>query len=95
MLKRGRDHGNDTDPFACRRIARAFAFGDSARAHRAQGRESGQVAVDYTQVRHVRKPPAARPGMVIYDTYQTAYVVADEAVVKKLSEDGNKSTSAS
>ena len=60
-----------------------------------QGRESGQVAVDYTQVRHVRKPPAARPGMVIYDTYQTAYVVADETVVKKLSEDGNKSTSAS
>ena len=49
-----------------------------------QGRASGQVAVDYTQVSHVRKPPAARPGMVIYDTYQTASVAADEAVVKKL-----------
>lgn len=60
-----------------------------------QGRDSGQVAVDYTQVRHVRKPPAARPGMVIYDTYQTAYVTAEEALVKKLSEDGNKAPSAS
>ena len=49
-----------------------------------QGRDSGQVAVDYTQVRNVRKPNGARPGMVIYDPYQTAYVTPDEAVVKSL-----------
>ena len=52
-----------------------------------QGRDSGQVAVDYTQIRHVRKPSGARPGMVIYDTYQTAYVTPREALVKALSEE--------
>ena len=51
-----------------------------------QGREGGQVAVDYTQVRHVKKPHGARPGMVVYDPYQTAYVTPDEALVKKLAE---------
>ena len=49
-----------------------------------QGRESGQVAVDYTQIRYVKKPAGARPGMVVYDPYQTAYVTPDEALVKKL-----------
>ena len=49
-----------------------------------QGRNGGQVAVDYTQVRNVRKPNGARPGMVVYDPYQTAYVTPDEAVVKSL-----------
>ena len=49
-----------------------------------QGRNGGQVAVDYTQVRNVRKPNGARPGMVVYDSYQTAYVTPDEAMVKSL-----------
>ena len=49
-----------------------------------QGRDGGQVAVDYTQVRHVKKPGGARPGMVVYDPYQTAYVTPDEALVKAL-----------
>ncbi len=51
-----------------------------------QGRESGQVAVDYTQIRNVKKPAGARPGMVVYDPYQTAYVIPSEEVVKKLTE---------
>lgn len=51
-----------------------------------QGRDSGQVAVDYTQIRHVRKPSGARPGMVIYDNYQTAYVSPQESLVKELAE---------
>lgn len=49
-----------------------------------QGRDGGQVAVDYTQVRNVKKPNGARPGMVVYDPYQTAYVTPDEALVKRL-----------
>lgn len=49
-----------------------------------QGRDSGRVAVDYTQVRNVKKPSGARPGMVVYAPYQTAYVAPDEALVKKL-----------
>lgn len=37
------------------------------------------VAVDYTRVRHVKKPAGAKPGYVIYKTNYTAYVepVAD------------------
>ncbi len=49
-----------------------------------QGRDSSQVAVDYTQVRNVKKPAGARPGMVVYDSYQTAYVAPSEMLVKKL-----------
>jgi len=49
-----------------------------------QGRESGQVAVDYTQIRNVKKPNGARPGMVVYDPYQTAYVTPDKETVGKL-----------
>ena len=51
-----------------------------------QGRESGQVAVDYTQIRNVKKPAGVRPGMVVYETYRTAYVTPNEEIVKKLSE---------
>lgn len=32
------------------------------------------VAVDYTRVKNVKKPPAAKPGYVIYKTNYTAYV---------------------
>ena len=32
------------------------------------------VAVDYTRVRHVKKPAGAKPGYVIYKTNFTAYV---------------------
>ena len=49
-----------------------------------QGRESPKVAVDYTPVRYVKKPAGARPGMVIYTTYETAYVTPDEALVRRL-----------
>jgi predicted ribosome quality control (RQC) complex YloA/Tae2 family protein len=30
--------------------------------------------VDYTLRKHVRKPPGAKPGMVIYDSQSTVYV---------------------
>jgi len=39
-----------------------------------QGQESGKVAVDYTPVKYVKKPAGARPGMVVYTTYETAIV---------------------
>ncbi len=51
-----------------------------------QARGGSQVAVDYTQVRNVKKPGGARPGMVVYDPYQTAYVTPDEGLVKQLAE---------
>ena len=49
-----------------------------------QGRESSKVAVDYTPVKFVKKPGGARPGMVVYTTYETAYVTPSEELVKQL-----------
>lgn len=49
-----------------------------------QGRESGKVPVDYTPVKYVKKPAGARPGMVVYTTYETAWVTPDERLVKRL-----------
>ena len=53
-------------------------------AYYSQARESGNVPVDYTMVKHVKKPAGARPGMVIYQTCQTVYVTPEEARVKAL-----------
>ncbi|MCL2488734.1 MAG: NFACT family protein [Oscillospiraceae bacterium] len=45
---------------------------------------SARVPVDYTHIRHVRKPQAAKPGAVIYDNHKTAYVVPDKALAARL-----------
>jgi predicted ribosome quality control (RQC) complex YloA/Tae2 family protein len=39
-----------------------------------KARESSQVPVDYTKIKNVKKPNGAKPGMVIYDNYNTLYV---------------------
>ncbi|MGI9859889.1 NFACT RNA binding domain-containing protein [Moorella naiadis] len=39
---------------------------------------SSRVPVDYTLVKHVRKPAGAKPGMVIYDHQHTVYVTPAE-----------------
>ena len=49
-----------------------------------QARESGNVPVDYTQVKNVKKPAGARPGMVIYNTCRTVNVTPNEDLVKAL-----------
>ena len=43
-----------------------------------KGRESTGVSVDYTQVKFVKKPPRAKPGMVIYTDYRTVVVTPKE-----------------
>lgn len=43
-------------------------------AYYSKARNSSQVPVDYTQVKNVKKPNGAKPGMVIYDFYNTVYV---------------------
>lgn len=53
-------------------------------AYHSKARSSSMVPVDYTQVRQVKKPAGAKPGMVIYHVYQTAYVTPDETVIEKL-----------
>lgn len=49
-----------------------------------QGREGKKIPVDYTPVKYVKKPAGARPGMVVYTTYQTAYVDPDPALAERL-----------
>ena len=47
---------------------------------------SSNVAVDYTTVKNVRKPNGAKPGMVIYDNYNTEYVTPNEEELNDLKE---------
>ncbi len=45
---------------------------------------SSNVPVDYTQIKNVKKPSGAKPGMVIYENYKTLYVDPDEKLAEKL-----------
>lgn len=49
--------------------------------------ESKHVAVDYTQVKNIKKPAGANPGYVIYHTNYSAYVNSDAEIVDKLKAD--------
>ncbi len=53
-------------------------------AYYSQGRNSGQVPVDYTLVKYVKKPSGARPGMVIYTDQRTLYVKPDKELIERL-----------
>lgn len=46
--------------------------------------EGGQIPVDYTRIKNVKKPPAAKPGYVTYSTNYTAYVAKDEKLCDSL-----------
>ena len=39
-----------------------------------KGKNSTNVPVDYTKIKHVRKTKDLKPGMVLYDNYKTIYV---------------------
>lgn len=43
-----------------------------------RAKDSSQVPVDYTQIRHVSKPAGAKPGMVVYVQYKTVFVTPGE-----------------
>ena len=49
-----------------------------------QARDSSKVPVDYTPVKYVKKPNGARPGMVTYTTYETAWATPDGELAKRL-----------
>lgn len=53
-------------------------------AYFSKAKNSSSVPVDYTLIRHVKKPNGAKPGFVIYDNQQTIYVTPDEEMVLKL-----------
>lgn len=56
----------------------------SLAAYYSKARESSSVPVDFTLVRHVKKPSGAKPGFVIYDNQQTVYVTPSEDIVLDL-----------
>ncbi|WP_102262143.1 Rqc2 family fibronectin-binding protein [Mesobacillus jeotgali] len=53
-------------------------------AYFSKARNSSSVPVDFTKVRHVKKPAGAKPGFVIYEQQQTVYVTPDEDMILKL-----------
>mgnify|MGYP004574824101 FL=1 len=56
----------------------------SLAAYFSQAQGSTKVPVDYTPVKFVKKPAGAKPGMVVYTTYQTMLADPDEELVKHL-----------
>ncbi|MEE6448935.1 NFACT RNA binding domain-containing protein [Gottfriedia acidiceleris] len=53
-------------------------------AYFSKARQSSSVPVDYTEIRHVKKPNGSKPGFVIYEQNNTVYVTPDEELVLKL-----------
>lgn len=53
-------------------------------AYHSRARDSAKVPVDYTLIKNVKKPNGAKPGMVIFVDYQTAYVDPDKQLVERL-----------
>ena len=49
-----------------------------------KARDSGKVAVDYTEIRNVKKHPAGKPGLVLYEPFQTAIVSPDLELEQRL-----------
>lgn len=53
-------------------------------AYFSKAQQSASVPVDYTKVRHVRKPNGAKPGFVTYDNQRTLTVTPDTTIVGEL-----------
>lgn len=49
-----------------------------------KSKQSSSVPVDYTRVRHVKKPNGAKPGYVTYDNQKTLFVTPDKAIIEAL-----------
>jgi len=56
-------------------------------AYYSKAQQSSSVPVDYTEVRHVRKPTGAKPGFVIYDHQKTLFVTPEKDMIEKLKND--------
>lgn len=72
-------------------VIRSREFGETTLAEAAmiaayfsKAKQSSQVPVDYTLIKHVKKPNGSKPGFVIYDNQKTIYVTPDEKKVDEL-----------
>ena len=55
-------------------------------AHYSKGRDLPALAVDYTEVRHVRRGPGGRPGFVLYESFKTIIVNPQDEKLHQLLE---------
>ncbi len=53
-------------------------------AYYSKAKGGDNIAVDYTKIRHIKKPRGTKPGYVTYATNWTAYVTPDEERIKKM-----------
>lgn len=53
-------------------------------AYYSKSRESSQVPVDFTLVKHVWKPNGSKPGFVLYDNQRTLYVTPSAKLAEQL-----------
>ncbi len=53
-------------------------------AYHSKARESSGVAVDYTEIRFVKRRPGGLPGTVFYSNYKTVYVTPHRDCVEKM-----------
>ena len=63
---------------------RTYMQAASLAAYYSKARESQNVPVDYTEVKNVKKPSGAKPGMVIYVNYNTLYAEPSEELAQRL-----------
>ena len=56
----------------------------SLAAYFSQAQDSTKVPVDYTPVKYVKKPAGAKPGMVVYTTYNTVLADPSAELMKRL-----------
>lgn len=50
---------------------------------------SGQIPVDYTEIKNVHKPSGAKPGFVTYDNQKTLYATPDYDQIQYMKQDKN------
>ena len=53
-------------------------------AYHSRAKYSSNVPVSYTFVKNIKKPPGAKPGMVICKDYKTVYVTPDKNFIESL-----------
>ena len=53
-------------------------------AYYSKGKNSNNVAIDYTEKKNVKKPKNAKTGMVIYESFSTIFVTPDRKQIEKL-----------
>ncbi|WP_289136707.1 NFACT family protein [uncultured Brevibacillus sp.] len=72
-------------------VIRARAFTDETlleaatlAAYFSRAKQGSQIPVDYTLIKHVKKPSGAKPGYVIYEQQRTLFVTPQESLIRQL-----------